>query len=381
MPNSETVEVPRVLGLTPPDAEAQLRSAGLVVGTTKTASSEATPQGHISKTDPEAGSHVNRGSAVNLEVSSGPGPAVVPLQPRGMPPQPPAAPPQPAPDAVPPPPEKATPTQVKVPDVVGLTQSAAEMKLKAAGLRVGPVKTYHSNSVPSGGISSVNPDEGTLVSPGTAVGLDLSSGPEPSWTQYIPTVLFAILGIVILGFIGYIVLNGTEFLGTLAKNEVARGLITFLIAMTTVGIAVILAISTLILPEGDAGDKRFDRGKQVLSVLIGVLGTIVGFYFGAVTPQKTAEQAQPVKITSTALPDGVAGKAYPSTILQVTGGTPPMKWTVDPALPDELKLDSATGTISGIPKEALPKKPFKFKAADSSTPASSDLATLTLEVK
>jgi len=368
MADSESVVVPSVVGLTQPDAEAKLKSAGFVVGATKTASSVSTPVGQVSSTDPAAGKSLSRGSAINLEVSSGPTSA--PVTPGSVAVLPSAGGVSAAQAAAP---------QVNVPDVVGLTQSAAEMKLKTAGLKVGKVRTHHSDSVPSGGISAVNPDEGKLVSQGTQVDLDLSTGPEPSWTQYIPTILFSTLGAVILAFIGYIVLSGGQFLGSLAKSEVARGLITFLIAMTTVGIAIILAISTLILPEGDAGDKRFDRGKQVLSILIGVLGTIVGFYFGS--QQKPVEQAQPIKIVSTALPEGAANKPYSTTTLQVTGGTPPMKWTVDPALPPELKLDPATGTISGTPKEALPRKTFKFTVVDSATPPASAFADLALEIK
>ncbi len=57
----------------------------------------------------------------------------------------------------------------------------------------------------------------------------------------------------------------------------ARGLITFLIAVTTMGIAIMLAIFTIFSKGGPDDDKQFDKGKQVLSVLIGLLGTIVGF--------------------------------------------------------------------------------------------------------
>jgi hypothetical protein len=66
-------------------------------------------------------------------------------------------------------------------------------------------------------------------------------------------------------------------------------------------------------------DKRFDRGKQVLTTLIGVLGTIVGFHFGsASSPQ--ALQVPPsapaaLTITMQALPAVAAKQAYPSVSL------------------------------------------------------------------
>jgi hypothetical protein len=366
MADSGTVSVPNVVGLTQSAAGEMLKSAGLVVGNVTTVSSATTPKGSVSGASPAAGVPVAPGSAVNLEVSRGPAQVAVPNV--GGTTQPSA--------------------QVAVPNVVGLTRPAAEAILKSAGLVVGAVKTQHSNSVADGGISSTDPDVGTLVSPGSAVELDLSSGPEPNWTQYIPTALFALLGIIILGLIVYgITQKDQKFLTNLANKEVARGLITFLIAIATVGIAIILAISTLVLTEGDAGDKRFDRGKQVLSVLIGVLGTIVGFYFGAETaspkqPTPTEQtQTSAPKITTTTLPDGAVNKAYPSTTLQTTSVTPPLKWSVTPALPAGLTLDATAGTISGTPTATMPKTPFKFTVTDSAAPAVTSTVELKLEIK
>ncbi len=273
------------------------------------------------------------------------------------------------------------PAQVAVPDVVGLTRPAAEAILKSAGLKVGAVKTQRSNSVPAGGVSSTNPDAGTLVSAALGVELDLSNGPETNWTQYIASALFGLLGILVLLAIIYIITqNGQKFLTKLADKEVARGLITFLIAIATVGIAIILAISTVVLTEGDEGDKRFDRGKQVLSILIGVLGTIVGFYFGSAPDTKGAHQ-QTLAITTTQLPDGAASTAYPSTTLLASGGTPPLTWSVKPELPASLKLGADSGTITGVPTTALPKTKFTFTVTDSASPAGSSSADFILQIK
>jgi hypothetical protein len=219
--------------------------------------------------------------------------------------------------------------------------------------------------------------------------LEVSSGQKTDWTQYITPALFAGLGVVVLGLIGYGVADRSgRVLRLLADKEIARGLITFLIAITTVGIAVILALSTIVLKDSNENEKRFDRGKQVLTMLIGVLGTIVGFYFGAAldtnsaqqTPTAT-EQAQTLAIAPTTLPDGAANTPYPSTTLQTTGGTPPLKWSVTPALPADLTLDAATGTISGIPTAALPRTTFTFTVTDSATPSASSPAALTLQIK
>jgi hypothetical protein len=273
-----------------------------------------------------------------------------------------------------------------VPDLVGLTRLAAEAILKNTGLNVGAVKTHHSNSVPDGGITGLRPDVGATVDAGSSVELDVSNGPEPNWTQYLPVALFAILGFVVFGLIVYgITETDQHFLKNLSDKEIARGLITFLIAITTVGVALILAISTLVLGAGDEGDKRFDRGKQVLSVLIGVLGTIVGFYFGSevsskqTTPQGQVQASQ--QITTTALPDGAANKPYQSTTLQATGLTGKLKWTVKPDLPSDLTLDSTTGTVSGTPRAPIAKATFTFTVTDSANPPATVSKDLTLEVK
>jgi len=333
------VPVPNVVGSTTTAAEQVLRTTGLVVGVETKVVNTSVPAGNVISTNPAAGASVNAGTPVDLEVSSGP-------------------------------------SQVTVPDVVGNTRSAAETLLKNAGLTVGPVKSQHTDEFPNGAVSSTIPAAGALIAAGAPVALELSSGPEPNWTQNIAPVLFAGFGATILAIIAIIISKyGHDFLMSLAEEKVARGLITFLIAITTVGIAIILAVSTVMTSGDDAaGDKRFDRGKQVLSVMIGVLGTIVGFYFGS------AQQPQKLAITSITLPDGIVGKAYPMTVLHATGGTPEFKWSVDPKLPDGLSLDPA-GVITGTPKAVFQKTELTFTITDSASPPVSTTGKTKLEVK
>ena len=271
--------------------------------------------------------------------------------------------------------------KVVVPTVIGMTQLAAETALRSAGLVVGKVTTTRSHLVPADGVNSVEPAVGTTVDSGSTVDLVLSLGPRNFWQTFLtnlPTILYSVLGIAILAVIGYVLLQRTgDFLIRLADKEIARGLITFLIALTTVGIAVILAISTILSTASPDDDKRFDRGKQVLTLLIGVLGTIVGFYFGSA--QETKGAHQPLAITTTSLPAGTVNTAYPSTVLQTIGGTPPLKWSVTP-LPAGLSFDTTTGTISGTPTIATQTK-STFAVTDSGTPAASSHADLTIEIK
>jgi hypothetical protein len=64
--------------------------------------------------------------------------------------------------------------------------------------------------------------------------------------------------------------------------EYARGFITVLFGVGTIGIALILILSAVFLTD-ERAKERFDRGKEILSLLLGIFGTIVGFYYGAGT--------------------------------------------------------------------------------------------------
>ncbi len=79
-----------------------------------------------------------------------------------------------------PPGQPAAPAKVKVPDVAGLTRSAAEQKLIDAGLEVGQVSSFPSDNVAAGRVITPGIAAGTPVEPGTKVNLTISSGPQPS---------------------------------------------------------------------------------------------------------------------------------------------------------------------------------------------------------
>jgi hypothetical protein len=73
-----------------------------------------------------------------------------------------------------------------------------------------------------------------------------------------------------------------EMLDRLARPEQARGLITFLFAVATVGIALVIVLAVFLSTGGkEEVSERFQMGKDVLALLMGVFGTILGFYFGS----------------------------------------------------------------------------------------------------
>jgi hypothetical protein len=105
------------------------------------------------------------------------------------------------------------------------------------------------------------------------------------------------------------------------------------------------------------------------------------------TPQNTTKSLPltivgppQLTITSTSLPNAQVGKAYSAT-LTATGGTAPYTWTlVSGTLPDGLKLDAASGVVSGTPGTSVGGAPLTFGVQDSSNPALSKNANFALNV-
>lgn len=137
---AQMTAVPDVVGLAQAAAENSITTAGLTVGTVSTAFSDTVLAGNIVSQSPAGGSMVPSGTAVDLVVSLGP------------------------------------PQLTTVPDVVGLTQAAAETSIAAAGLVTGTVSAVNSDTVAAGNVISQNPAGGSSVTSGTAVDLVVSLG-------------------------------------------------------------------------------------------------------------------------------------------------------------------------------------------------------------
>ena len=83
-------------------------------------------------------------------------------------------------------------------------------------------------------------------------------------------------------------------------------------------------------------------------------------------------------ITTSALPDGAVGAAYPATQLVSTGGTGALTWASNGALPDGLTLSQA-GLITGTPA-SVGQATFTVTVTDGATPARTASATLAIDV-
>jgi beta-lactam-binding protein with PASTA domain len=132
--------VPNVVGKTGPVAIMLLTNAGLSFNPSS-AYSNTVPPGSVISQDHPAGSNVPGGTVVGFVVSLG-----------------------------------KAPTQVTVPPVVGLTQTAATAALTGTGLTVGTV-TSVANAAPAGIVLSQSPAAGSTATQGSTVNLTVSSGP------------------------------------------------------------------------------------------------------------------------------------------------------------------------------------------------------------
>jgi hypothetical protein len=106
-------------------------------------------------------------------------------------------------------------------------------------------------------------------------------------------------GLIIAAFLLYGVMSPT-FVGSLANAAQARGLVTFLFAFATTSVIVVVTIGVLWVPK-DEVEPRFSKAKDIMTILISVLGTILGFYFGQ-AQNPNAPPSQPAPQVSTAAP-------------------------------------------------------------------------------
>ena len=140
---------------------------------------------------------------------------------------------------------------------------------------------------------------------------------------------FAAIGLGVLYFLGISIARpGT--LQALRDIETARGLITFLVVVGTVAMALILSLAAILMGR-DEYKERFGAGKEVLSIMIGVLGTIVGFYFGTSAKDSStarAQSASPYIASFAVSPEQLVPKGTVTITGALAGGKPPYRYVL-----------------------------------------------------
>lgn len=131
---------------------------------------------------------------------------------------------------------------------------------------------------------------------------------DPGWWAIALIVLFA-------GAILAAIALDAPALSRLSDPAYARGLITWLIVLTAIGLAFILVYQAF--NSSHQGDEGFRRGREVFAGLMGIVGTIVGFYFGS------ADKGQALLTLAEPILEGSTVTTF------VAGGTPPYRYTLE----------------------------------------------------
>ena len=135
--------VPNVVGMQEDEVAAYLESHGYVLGTTKTITSPE-KAGTVLEQDPVAGSTLDKESKINIKVSDG----------KGV--------------------EKGT-----VPSVTRMSLEEAQKAIKKAGFKVGNISYDWDEDIGKGYVIYQNYQANSQLDKGTAIDLQVSSGPEP----------------------------------------------------------------------------------------------------------------------------------------------------------------------------------------------------------
>ncbi len=142
----EGVQVPSVVGSTEAEATSKLESEGFVVNKEKEYNSGMI-KGNVVSQSPEAGSLMSRGGAITIVISLGA--------------------------------DKSA--ELKMPNVVGMTEEAARNTLNEMGLKVAKVTEVYSDTVAAGVICEQNYTVNSTILAGSEVELKISKGLEPKY--------------------------------------------------------------------------------------------------------------------------------------------------------------------------------------------------------
>src|SRR5262249_44121986 len=115
-----------------------------------------------------------------------------------------------------------------------------------------------------------------------------------------------------------------SFFDLMAQPDHARGLITFLFSFATIAIIVLVAVAVFWM-EKDEVEARFAHAQDVITILVGVLGTVLGFYFG------TASAGSPPRLSVAAVtvaPDSAIAGDKVRVSTKVSGGISPYQHDV-----------------------------------------------------
>jgi len=146
-----------------------------------------------------------------------------------------------------------------------------------------------------------------------------------------PSTWTVALLVIFAGALVYAIMKDGSVVGRLADPAYARGAITWIISLATIGIAFVLIYQAFFSTE--SSDDRFRRAREVFTGLMGVLGTIVGFYFGSTDQPGARPTLSEIRVVDNHL------------MTVAFGGAPPYRYTV---AYDEIKPQPKVSTDGWI---------------------------------
>lgn len=119
---------------------------------------------------------------------------------------------------------------------------------------------------------------------------------SPVYARFITYLAIALI-VILVSFFFWPRADENGWLAQLSQAELGRGMITLLVVLVTGIVAVSMVVLALFF-SGDAALKdRFSMGKEVLTIFVGLLGTLFGFYYSEnrVSPENVQKIAETVQ--------------------------------------------------------------------------------------
>jgi len=148
---------------------------------------------------------------------------------------------------------------------------------------------------------------------------------SPTGGKYVDRSALGIpsIGILIgVGLITAFVIGKPDLAIKLSEPSTARGVIMLLISASAIGLAFLLVYQGIL---SATSDEQFRRGREIFTGMMGVLGTIVGFYFGSADRAAQKLELAEVKIINNQVVTNVSGGTKPYNYTLTFGDGPPIK--------------------------------------------------------
>lgn len=143
-----------------------------------------------------------------------------------------------------------------------------------------------------------------------------------------------LLGGLVIGGVSFLMLwwlaqgiSDGNLLVRLTQIDTARGLLTLLVGMGTILVGSLIVIG-LWLGDGDAeSERKFRCSKEIFALLMSVLGTVLGFYYGSDKGSTGAREAK-LEVTAPQVARTIGVPANGMIATTISGGKPPYLYAI-----------------------------------------------------